>query len=187
MFEFFLALFGGLHYGSKYANEKQQMKKADERNRQLIDNLHTDYDNWMRKVVDDKLEYELSNSADEEICNMQNRILNEARVSEVTSEMILMGLLAQKGKIPKNIADKGIRSRGIWDYPEQQKWQEQRKFMLWYDRELGKNGIKEPLLFVDGTNEHMVFQNIRLACPVTETTKMIGGRYFWEPMRVSVR
>ena len=187
LFEFFLALFGGLHYGSKYANEKKAMKKADERNRQLIDTLMSDHDKWMKKVVDDKAEYELKNATDEEISNVNNRILTEAKIEEVTPQMILMGLLAQKGKIPKNVADSGIRSRGVWDYAEQLQWKEQRKFLLWYDRELGKNGIQEPLLFVEGSNEHTVFQDIRVACPITETNKMIGGRYFWEPMRWNVR
>lgn len=183
MFEFFLALFGGLHYGNKYASERKSAKEADERNRKQIDTLKTDYENWMRKVVNDKYEYDLQYATDEEIYNMQNRILNEARVNEVTPEMIIMGLLAQKGKIPKRIAENGIHSRGIWDYAEQQQWKEQRKFLLWYDRELGKNGIQEPLLFVDGVNENSVRHHINLARPITETSKMIGGRYFWEPMR----
>ena len=97
-----------------------------------------------------------------------------------------MGLLAQHGKIPKTIAERGIHSRGIWDYAEKLRWQEQRKFMLWYDQELGKHGIKEPLLFVDGINEHSARFNISVATPITEGTKMIGGRYFWEPMRKNV-
>ena len=100
--------------------------------------------------------------------------------------MIIMGLLAQHGKIPKTIAERGIHSRGIWDYAEKLRWQEQRKFMLWYDQELGKHGVKEPLLFVDGINEHSARFNISVATPITESTKMIGGRYFWEPMRKNV-
>lgn len=100
--------------------------------------------------------------------------------------MIIMGLLAQHGKIPKKIAERGIHSRGIWDYTEKLRWQEQRKFMLWYDQELRKHGIKEPLLFVDGINEHSARLNISVATPITETTKIIGGRYFWAPMRKNV-
>ena len=31
MFEFFIALFGGLFYGKKYSNEKSKLKAYDER------------------------------------------------------------------------------------------------------------------------------------------------------------
>ena len=58
--------------------------------------------------------------------------------------------------------------------------------MIWYDKELRQNGLQEPLLFVNGSNAKNVFHNINVASPVTSTSRMIGGRYFWAPMRVNV-
>ena len=186
MFEFFLALFGGLYYGTKLCNEKHQLKKADERNKETINSLNNDFDCWIRRVTNEKLEYEIQFTSDSAVNAIHNRIVNEAKITTVTPDMIIMGLLAQHGKIPKTIAERGIHSRGVWDYAEKLRWQEQRKFMLWYDQELGKHGVKEPLLFVDGINEHSARFNISVATPITEGTKMIGGRYFWEPMRKNV-
>ena len=183
MFEFFLALFGGLYYGAKMCNEKSQSRKSDARNQEIINALNRDFDTWIRRVTNEKLEYEIQNASDSTIAEIYNRIINEAKVDSVTPDMIIMGLLAQHGKIPKKIADRGIHSRGVWDYAEKLCWQEQRKFLLWYDKELGAHGIEEPLLFVDGVNEHYARYNISLATPISEATKMIGGRYFWEPMR----
>lgn len=186
MFEFFLALFGGLYYGTKLCNEKHQLEKADERNKETINSLNNDFDGWIRRVTNEKLEYEIQFTSDSAVNAIHNRIVNEAKITTVTPDMIIMGLLAQHGKIPKTIAERGIHSRGIWDYAEKLRWQEQRKFMLWYDQELGKHGVKEPLLFVDGINEHSARFNLSVATPITESTKMIGGRYFWEPMRKNV-
>ena len=186
MFEFFLALFGGIYYASKMCNEKSQSRKADIRNQAIIGTLNKDLDSWMRKVTNEKLEYEIKFTSDSAINAIHDRIINEAKIESVSPDMIIMGLLAQHGKIPKEIAERGIHSRGIWDYAEKLRWQEERKFMLWYDKELGKHGVKEPLLFVDGTSEHSVRLNISVAAPVAETTKMIGGRYFWKPMRKNV-
>lgn len=186
MFEFFLALFGGAYYGGKLANEKHKLKEADKQTQSFINELQSDNERWIRNVVDSKLEYDISKLSDDEIERMKLRILNEAQLDSITPEMIVMGLLAQKAKIPKKIAEQGIHSRGVWDYAEQQRWAEQRRFMIWYDRELRRNGLQEPLLFVDGVNENKVRHNINLANPVTATSRVIGGRYFWAPMRIHV-
>jgi len=186
MFEFFLALFGGLYYGTRLCSERHKTKKLDAQTEALINTLKSDYEAWMRKVTNEKLEYEIQNSSDSTITEIHNRILSEAKISSVTPDTLTMGLLAQHGKIPKSIADHGIHSRGIWDYAEKLRWQEQRKFLLWYDKELRSHGIKEPLMFVDGINEHSVRSNISVATPISNGTEMVGGRYFWKPMRKNV-
>ena len=186
MFEFFLALFGGLYYGTKMVNEKSQTRKADARTKELIDTLNSDFNSWIHRVTNEKLEYEIQFFKDSTFAAIYNRIINEAKVSDVTTDMLIMGLLAQHGKIPKTIAERGIHSRGVWDYAEKLRWQEQRNFMLWYDKELKSHGINEPILFVNGMNEHSVRHNISVATPISEGTEMIGGRYFWEPMRKNV-
>ena len=186
MLEFFLALFGGLYYGAKMCNEKSQSRKADARNQEIINTLNRDFDTWIHRVTNEKLEYEIQFTSDSTINVIYNRIVTEAKIESVTPDMIIMGLLAQHGKIPKKIAERGIHSHGIWDYAEKLRWQEQRKFLLWYDKELQSHGINEPLMFVDGVNEHSVRSNISVATPISEGTKMIGGRYFWTPMRKNV-
>ncbi len=186
MFEFFLALFGGAYYGGRAANEKHKLKEADRHTNNLISEMQRDNDNWIRRVVDIKLESEINNLEGDSIDKIKQRILNEANITSVSDDMIIMGLLAQKGKIPKRIAQNGIRSYGIWDYDEQQRWTVQRRFMIWYDKELRRNGLNEPMLFVDGVNEHMVHQNIGLANPITTTSRMVGGRYFWASMRFNI-
>ena len=186
MFEFIFVLLALAYYGCRIVSEKQELKEADKRTQNFINELQSDNERWIRTVVDSKLEYDISRLSDDEIERMKLRILNEAQLDSITPEMIVMGLLAQKAKIPKEIAEQGVRSRGVWDYAEQQRWAEQRRFMIWYDKELGRNGLQEPLLFVDGVNASKVRHNIRVAKPVTETSEVIGGRYFWAPMRINV-
>ena len=185
MLDFFIALFGGAYYGRKYAREKSKSKKAEQDTQQWIIAMQSDYDNWIRKVVDEQLEYIVGqvHTDDERVVKARERIKKEAHISFVSEEMILMAMLAQRKKIPKNIAENGIFSKGIWDYAERQKWEEERKFLLWYDNELRKNGLLEPLLFVDGVNANKVRHNINVATPITNASQVIGGRYFWKPMR----
>lgn len=187
MFEFFIALFGGIYYSFKIVNENHKIKEADKRAQRFIDELQQDNERWIGCVVDSELEYTIrSKLYGDDIENMKSRILNEAQLSYVYPDMVVMGLMAQKAKIPKRIAEYGIGSRGVWDYAEQQRWADQRRFMIWYDKELRRNGLREPLLFVDGVNGPKVRQNISVASPVTDTSRVIGGKYFWAPMRIHV-
>lgn len=183
MFEFLIALFGGLYYSGKYINEKSTHRKIDIQTKRRIDEMRSDFDGWFKCVVDDKLEYEIMSTPKDIFENMRQRIYKEANLQIVSDDMVVMGLLAQKAKIPKSIAQSGIPSRGIWDYSEKLMWAEQRKFLLWYDNELRKNGLSEPMLFVDGVNANEVRHNINLATPIAKGTQMIGGRYFWAPIR----
>lgn len=182
MFEFFLALFGGAYYGGKIIGEKAEGKRTDRQTRAWINGMKNDYEEWMGRVVDDKIEYELKNNHTA-FRAMEQRILKEVNLKTVSADMVVAALLAQKAKIPKNIAMRGINSRGVWDYAEQQRWTEQRLLMRWYDKELRSNGLDEPLLFVEGYSGHCVNQHMELAIPVQDASKIIGGRYFWAPMR----
>ena len=186
MFEFIFVLLALAYYGCRIVSEKQELKEADKRGQSFVNELRSDYEQWFDKVVDIKLEYDVKNLPFEEKEKMRMRILNESKVNNVTNDMIFAGLLAQKAKIPKKFVENGIFSFGIGNYTEQLRWAEQRRFMIWYDKELGRNGLQEPLLFVDGINLSKVRHNIRVAKPVTETSKVIGGIYFWAPMRIHV-
>lgn len=72
MFKFFLALFGGLYYGTKLCNEKHQLKEIDARNNKIINILNNDYESWMRRVTNEKLEYEIQNSSDSAITSSRS-------------------------------------------------------------------------------------------------------------------
>lgn len=188
MFEFLFALFGSIGIGARASHEKAVLKEKSQETKQWIDTMKDDLQKWERKVIDEKREYEVSKiqSTDEIYLKMHDRIKNEAKIETVADDMVRLGILAQDGKIPQSIARNGIRSYGVWDYEEKLRWSAQRKFLVWYDRELGHNGIEEPILFVNGTDESKIRHNIGLARPISTGTQMIGGLYFWEPMRFHV-
>ena len=98
-----------------------------------------------------------------------------------------MGLVAQKTKIPEEIATEGMYSRGVWGVEEIQKWKAERKFMIWYDNELQKNGIHKKMLFVSGPDSWNVKLKPHLAKPVALCTELIGGYYFRMPIRGQIR
>lgn len=188
MLNFFVALFGAIGIGAKYSHEKSASAKRDDYNKKIISDMSSDLQAWEQKVIDEKREYEVSKLpvTDDLYVKIQNRIKNEAKIDIVADDMVRLGILAQDGKIPKQEAMFGFRSFGLWDYEEKERWKIQRKFMVWYDKELGLNGIKEPLLFVSGVYESKVKLNMNLAVPVSVATEVVGGKYFWEPMRLYV-
>lgn len=59
MFEFFIALFGGLFWGGKYAKEKSEIKRVQDNNE--INQIKDAYkrSEWMSKVTDEELEMQL--------------------------------------------------------------------------------------------------------------------------------
>ena len=58
MFEFFIALFGGLFWGGKLSNEKSAAKKADQDHQHRMDTYFSRKNNFERKVLDRELEAE---------------------------------------------------------------------------------------------------------------------------------
>lgn len=183
MLDFFIALFGGAYLAGRYGTEKHSQKLADQRTQEWINKLNSDYNLWVSRVVDDELEYKVNHCSADKFQAMRENVRRETGIDNVADDIVIMGLLAQKAKIPRKIAIFGIRSFGLWDYEERQKWQSQRKLLTWYDKELRRNGLQEPLLFVDGNNAANVRHNINLASPITATSHMVGGTYFWAPMR----
>ena len=183
MFELLIALFGGAYLLGKCSSEKIAHKATEAETKKWIEEMQTDFDEWIGRVTNEKIEYEVKRLSPEVFEKMRIKIQEEAGVTVVSREMVIMGLMAGCGKIPKSIASHGIHSRGVWDYEEKLRWSEQRRFMLWYDEALQEHGIKEPLLFVDGVRAIDVRRDISVAHPISEGSEMIGGRYFWYPMR----
>lgn len=83
MFEFFIALFGGLFYSGKYANERAKTKQADQlRERGVAEDNHRKYQ-WLARVTDRQLERELESF----INDISNYEEVWAEVSEAYREM----------------------------------------------------------------------------------------------------
>lgn len=183
MFELLIALFGGAYLFGRCSAEKVAHKATEAKTKKWIEEMQTDFDEWIGRVTNEKIEYEINRLSPEVFEKMRIKIQKEAELTEVSHEMVIMGLMAGCGKIPKYIASYGIHSRGVWDYEEKLKWAEQRRFMLWYDEALQEHGIKEPLLFVDGVHTSDVSIDSSVAHPISEGSEMIGGMYFWYPMR----
>lgn len=83
MFEFFVALFGGLFWGGKYAKEKSNNKKVDQ-SRELNKNIDDDKERkWLSRVTDKKLEAEI----EELVYNISNYDAIWAEVSQAYNDM----------------------------------------------------------------------------------------------------
>ena len=174
--------------------KKNKLKDADRRAQAFYNNLRRDNEQWLQSVVDTKLEYAVNQEINSEAGEtMKLRIFSEAKLDYVSDEMVVMGLLAQNAKVPKYIAERGICSNSVFNLDEQKRWLEQRKFLIWYDKELGHNDFREPLLFVKNEDRDRLKQDIYAqrneqnwcACPIAlaQTSHPVCGRYFWVPMR----
>lgn len=101
---------------------------------------------WLDKVTDVKFE-EKSKKNFCEIGEMRERIRNEAGV-EPTYMTALMGVMAQKGKIPFGVAGRGLTSPHSYvSFTGKGALEAYFKFARWYDIELRKNGVEYPLLY----------------------------------------
>ena len=204
MLEFFIALFGGLFYGIKIHEDKKQSKIADERFNKTFGDMKSDFDRWIVKVVDEKLEDEI----DDLVCNLQNRqniydtiapslsgFLPEIKNFDDFSHSVYNNsrvlkfiLMAQNGKIPKDEAECGIRSPGVYDEKERKKWMYFHTVMLIVNNELIRNGV-EPMVFSRGDEiSHIQFNaNARsYAIPIAQVYSPIGGKYYWWSCRLHV-
>lgn len=110
---------------------------------------------------------------------MNYRIENEAGVKP-TDDMAIRALLAQGCKMPNSTAYSGFRSSpcGKTDM------EIERKFLMWYDKELRIHGFPYKLLFVPWhKKDKFKSGDITVAVPVTENPEITSGVYFWEPIR----
>ena len=110
MLEVFIALLGGAYYIGKYAHEKSKSNKANrdgQQRKQRFRIMQHDYDSWMQRVYDEYLEYQVGKLKldDRRVTKMRERIMKEVCLSEseITTDMIFMGMLAQRKKLPSMI------------------------------------------------------------------------------------
>ena len=83
-------------------------------------------------------------------------------------------LTAQRGKVPKNIAEFGFTPSIDYAYGDHDKWYLTHQCMLVADRLLRSHGV-EPMLFLPKSQ-----RNKDKAQPISEIRQPVYGTYFWK-------
>lgn len=109
---------------------------------------------------------------------MRNRIQSEAGITP-TSDMTIRALLARDCKLLRTSAYSGFNAipRGRVNA------EIERKFLMWYDKELRIHGFPYKLLFLPWYNESKFPRDITGVVPVSECPEITSGKYFWAPNR----
>lgn len=196
MFELFISLFGGAYYASKLVGEKAKSRTIDRETRQWIDGMQSDMEHWLESVVDKEYEWKvdtyLSNPSNiKQLYESTRFIFSDIEGFSFVADFDAFAtnyrymtpyvkriLMADKGKIPYRDAKSGMRSPGIYDIPELNRWKRNHEFMKWYSKELEKHDI-EPLLFANGVDLSLIKQHPENAKSTDAVTQPVGGRYFW--------
>lgn len=181
MWEFFIALFGGLFYGNKYRNEKSTSKLAQETSSNLIQTHQDELESWIRKSTDKQLEKELRSlierATDEEIIGALSEIGWNGEMSqdpERNKEDALRLLMSSKGKLLYSDASYGINSHYGKD-PESRNEallnMRSYNIVMFINKQLKRYGIIEPI-YVYRVAYH----------PLHDKSSHVSGRYMWKPM-----
>lgn len=151
MLEFFISLFGGIHYGTKIASEKAESKEHDKK----VAAWRSALELWQEKVTDYCLETEI----EEFVKNEQNQDELRRRIEELCPVLpddqkshnnYIRILLASKGKIRVNDAIGGITPPVYGESAYAEIVQNRMRFndyMRWLDEKLRNNGVDGRLVF----------------------------------------
>ena len=178
--------------GTEKSNKKTSDREFKERN----ESQQHDFDIFFKTyVAPDDMEEHIRNkvfSDDHDVQLMRDRILSEANVN-ATYDMLILALLAQECKISRRFIWGGFDTTAKSNSCENPKpyAEVERRFMIWYDKELRKHGMQEELLFVpdsiDSRPHSGVFRFAAgyhdIAKPVVEAGDVVRGRYMWFSMR----
>ncbi len=181
MWEFFIALFGGLFYSNKYRNENSKTKLAKETNNNLIQTHQEDLASWKCKTTDKQFESELRSLIEratvDEISNALVKIGWSGEMSqdpERYKEDALRLLMSSKGKLLYSDASFGINSHYGKD-PESKNEAllnvRSYNIVMFINDRLRHYGIDEPM-YVYRAAYH----------PLHDKSSHISGRYMWKPM-----
>lgn len=208
MFELFIALFGGLYYGTKILGEKSAHNRIEaERNKRFSD-MEADYKRWRAEMTDEDLHVDLHDGLQKNPEALFSEIVDDVNSlglyphistytdffaaiykSEFTSDweykIPIDMLMAKHGKIQSIHAISAIWSPGTLGQSGKEKWKRHHKFMLWLDKELQKHGA-EPMLFLP-TEKSGIFHNSPEkweGIPIAEVVIPTQGRYFWRSGRM---
>lgn len=176
-----VALWGCIAY--IFIRDKSRAKKSRRTQSERFDKANKEHDKFIElyTVSDEVLSQtqHLVYSNNKEACIMRNRIESEAGIKS-TSDMTVRALLAQNCKMSRNSAYSGFSTSpyGRADM------EIERKFLIWYDKELRLCGFPYKLLFVPWYKEtDLKAGDITVAVPVSECSEITSGVYFWEPIR----
>lgn len=163
-----------------------------------------EYDDWVKSVTDVDLEKSISEYVNKygnesEIYNKVFSIVSsfEHFDKEFKDEfefknymicthnlMIERILMALNGKLLSHDASFGIRSPAVYDSDVRKKWHINNDLMLWMDDTLHDHGIKYNMKFIDGACIFKYKRDKVDACDIKYNNKVIGGVYFWEPIKI---
>ncbi len=208
MFEIFIALFGGLYYGTKILGEKSAHNRIEaERNKKLND-LQADYERWCAEMTDDDLRADLYDGLQKKPESLFRVIVNDInslglypQISTYTDFLVAIYksefksqweynipidmLMAKRGKIQSIHTLSAIWSPETLGKSDKERWKRHHKFMLWLDKELQKHGA-EPMLFLP-TDKRCIYHSAPEkweGVPIAEVVTPTEGRYFWRSGRM---
>lgn len=181
MWNFFVALFGGLYYGGKYLSEKSASKSADKAIKEQLKSYKEIFDEWVQKTTDEHLEGELRSlmerATPDEISEALSEIGWNGEMSPSKkryNEDALRLMMASKGKLTYKDATYGIYSH-LGKDPEtrSEALMNVRSYniVMFINDKLKSFGIDEPM-YVYRVAYH----------PLHDKSSHVSGRYMWKPM-----
>ena len=160
-------------------NEKANKKINDKEFRERQDAKYHAHDMFLKTyAASEELAEQMHDKAysdDDDVLLIRDRISSEANVYP-TYDMIILALIAQYGKIPKTAAYFGFQTLPYG----MRCLEEERRFLVWYDKELRSHGVDHKLLFATRDCHYGLTEGEWVA----ECDTMATGVYFWEPIRV---
>ena len=192
MLGFFIALFGGIFYGSKYLSEKAAGEAADRRTDALCESMKSDYDRFLNKMTDKELERHAKREAYSDLIekvvsdlyakakdlkiNIENDYGYKYKMVDICPYYRVLIIMASMGKLPYGVASFGISrpsfERDIWDIHA--------LFMDWLDKELQSHGI-EPMVFQSDAQKSMAITGVPV---LARKGQMCTGKFGWWSMRL---
>ena len=186
MLDFFIALFGGLYWGTKIHADKRLQKSYDKEHARINAEYEAGRAKWEAQVVDSDLRNELSRRLKEEPGFYEATIqeMKECFGDMFTDRIIkdydshysptaLRYLLAKHGKLESEDAGYGVRICHAQkdSSADMLRWEREIVFMKWVNKELRKNGVKTRFRFDDGSHQEK---------RISEMQQYEGGRLYWK-------
>lgn len=199
MFNIFVAVFGSIFYGTKYASEKQKLRNAEK----IMQHQRLTRESWLNLVTDRELEFDLK-------CRLQENVgvdqiwgeirpviasLSSCRVSDKEKylnpyddffgKQTMRILLAKRGKIPAFEASYHVSCPGVYDPTVRRLSKQCKEVLLWTQGELENHGVFVSLAHkgqsksVYKKGKFVGFDDSQLYTPLMSADQCIGGEFVW--------
>lgn len=178
-----LALGLWIYVIAKFRKEKVDKNRSNEEHTVRFETSKHDHDIFLEAyAAPDNMEEQARAKVyrnDQDAKFMREMISSEANINP-TDDMIIRALLAQHGKISKKAAYSGFRTSPFGA----KSMEDERKFLVWYDKVLRSHGFPHRLLFTAwNDNTKLRAGDLSVAKWVAEYDTVTSGVYFWEPIR----